>query len=897
MLDFLPNSLSSKRLGSLAMQDWRDQFERGEDKVLRANYRWGAFWALVFMLAGASLDLVVEPDFVWPFITMRVACAVLLGGVLAVLQINFSGASLACLGHVLAALPLIAILWMIDFTGGADSTYYAGLNLVLVGAALLLRWSARDSLINAGLCLAGYAWIAWRHSTDGRILFNNAYFLAVTAVFVVIGCWSGERQRLQEFLLREKAESTKRELEENNAKLKALDKAKTDFFSNVSHELRTPLTLILSPLEKLRQSPTLARDAHLKGLVDMLEDHSLRLLSLVNQLLELVRMDGSTAPILSQRNNLRFFIGSLVEAFRNAAENKGITLRHLFESDSGDDAFIDPEKIERIIVNLTINAIKFTPKGGNIDVETHIDGKNLRLVVRDNGAGISEEQQAVMFERFWQGDTSSRRRFGGVGIGLALVKSITTTLGGHIKVKSELGKGAEFTIDLPLQEGSDTPPPLSKRSAVQTDESDDEDFNRKALFSGVGETDDAVPAVDSAALVGRENYVAVIAEDEVSLRHHLSGAFDGFTMIEARDGEEALERIFEHMPDVVILDYMMPKKNGVEVTRCLRSNAATQRIPILVITASADDAPRKLALEAGVNEFITKPFSLVELTSRLRILVKQRRFETELAASKRALEIAHETLESNASRLIQAERLATLGRMSASIIHEVNNPLNYTRGALHALKDCADSVPSEERADFLEMLGDANEGVERVISTMNDLRGLTKGNTFKMEEVSLQKVVNTSRRLIKADLAGIEMKVDVPDHLVVYGNEIQLSQVFMNLIQNAASFVRAAEARGEMPRIEVTANAAEDGRVWVKVWDNGCGIAEADLERVFDPFYTRRESTEGTGLGLCITQQILTGHGARVEVTSEPDHHTEFSLCFPPLSSIIKEASLDLEAL
>ncbi len=864
-----------------------------EEKVRVGNFRLAAALALVFMLAGSTLDLVVQPKHALYFFFIRLVIAVMLGGVLMALRKVRHGLPLIILGHLVAFLPLVAILWMMASAEGGESSYYAGLNLVLVGASVLLRWRSRDSILNAVLCLGGYGVVALRGMNDGRVVFNNLYFLFVTAVFACTGTWYYNRLRLSEYGLRHELETNRRELEDNHRKLQALDEAKTRFFSNVSHELRTPLTLILGPLEQLRRAPGLTRDTRNQEMLAMLEENGLRLLRLINELLDLVRLDSADMPQRAVRINLRHFIASMAESLRATAESKQIELRHHYETDGGDHFWLDRDKVEKILLNLAINAIKFTPRDGRIDIDANVSEQMLHLTVRDTGAGIKQSEQTLVFERFWQADMSSRRKHGGVGIGLALVKSLTESQGGSIRVESAPGRGTAFFIDLPLTEHD------ADEAGGEAEEAESldvvEQLHQRARLSGVGDSDDGSMSDAQAAFMANPDMDlprVLIADDEPRLRRYLAEAMEGFIVLEARDGQEAWELARQYLPELIILDYMMPEMDGLELSRRLRANKPTSRIPILLVTANAENAPRLEALEAGVNDFVTKPFSTVELNARVKNLIKQKQYERDLAASKLELEVAHEELKDNEMRLLQAERLSALGRMSAGIIHEVNNPLNYARTALHALKSFSKGMDTAEREDFNDVVGDASEGVDRVIRIVSDLRAFTKGNPSAMTTVSLGRVVESARRLISNELNGIELAVDVPEDLTVQGNDNQLCQVFVNLMQNASSFVLAAKKRGETPRIVVTGRRSDTGMVLVTVWDNGSGIAEEDLPKVFDPFFTRRDVGAGMGLGLSICHQILLSHGAKAEVRSERNQFTEFSLCFPPSVTTIRHEAL-----
>ena len=891
-------------------------FQSDEGKLRSENFGRVALFAIIFMVAGVPLDFLADPALTSKFIIGRVICVTALG-ILFLLRLAFGG-RLANFGLLAAVLPLVTLFWMIDISDGAGSPYIAAVNLVLVGAALLLRWRTAHCVIIVLMCMGNIVAVEWyrsltmdleahfrlniagifyaQNSTVERAIYNNLFFLLFTSVVVTTGTFWLNRQRLREYQLRRELEASKRQAEENNLKLQALNQAKTRFFSNVSHELRTPLTLILSPLENLRRAPGLSRDFDTLEIVTRLEQNGLRMLRMINEQLELGRIEGEAMPELPVRTNLRDFVAGIVGALKATAESKNLTLRSTFETDQGDEGWINRNRVERILLNLAVNAIKFTPEHGRISIEMAVRDKHLRLIVSDTGPGISKEHVKMIFERFWQADMSISRAFGGMGIGLALVKAWTESMGGTIDVKTAPGKGTTFTIALPLVDGDKSVPAPEIQNPSTSDGF--AQLDHRALLGVVAEADDSQvadnPAPDAVAALP---LVALVVDDEPSMRTFLAEVIDGFKVIQAKNGVEALELAALHKPHIIILDIMMPELDGLAVIRRLRDNPATGRIPILVLTADNGDETRLEALKLGVDDFLTKPFFSVQLLARARNLVKNRVYEADLAANKRALEVAHATLEHTASRLIHSERLSALGRLSAAIVHEVNNPLNYTRTALHSLKSFGDPMAEEEKADFLDVLGDANEGVERVIKTMQELRTFSRGNTSTKENIKLGAVVETARRLVKFYLAGIELEVEVPGDLVVHGNEIQLSQVFMNLIQNAASFVGAAKERGEAPRIEVKGRRDDSGSNIVTVRDNGSGIAEEHLARVFDPFFTHRDAGDGAGLGLCITHQIMVAHGGTVEVNSEQGKYTEFSLCFPALDSIIKGDSEMLESL
>ncbi len=854
------------------------RFDRSEEATRAGNYRLAALLALGFMLVGSLLDRVVMRSQWETFLVVRIVTAAALGLVLLLLRHYQKGWPLRLLGHLVATLPMVAILWMISYTGRGDSPYYAGLNLVLVGASLLVRWPTIDSILNALLCLVGYLFVVL--PGNGIIVFNNAYFIFVTAVFACVGNAVYNMLRLKEFTLRESLEVSRKEIAESHAALQALDEAKTRFFANISHELRTPLTLILGPIDRLRHSPTISRDSTLSELVATLEDNGFRLLRLINELLDLVRLDGGQLPMRITRVALEPMFRGIVENLRPLADSKQIEVRFHWEPGPQAEINIDRDRLEKILFNLGINAIKFTPNGGRLIVAASVTQDELKFSVKDTGPGIKADDVPQVFHRFWQADTSRRRRHGGVGIGLSLAKDLVDSLGGQIWLESQEGVGSTFLVSVPIV-AADQQDAIPAEVPSTLDPM--EHLHQRARTSGITDLDDQVVSSGIVQIdhTPSAQKLILVADDEPALRRYLLSLLHEYRVIEARDGREAWEMAKQYSPDLIILDLMMPEVDGIEVTRRLRKHQPTAQTPIMLVTANAENTPRIEALEAGANEFLTKPFASAELQARLGNLFKQREYADALLGANKALEAANAAIKENEAELVHSERLAGLGRMSAGIIHEINNPLNYARTALHTLKMFEKYLPDDEKADYADTCHDLNDGIDRVIRIISDLRAFTKGSPTAKGEVNLANVVEASRRLVSNKLTNIQVNVEIDNTTSVWGNESQLVQVFVNLLSNSSDFVLAAKQRGEEPRIDISAEASPGGSVEVTFRDNGCGIPPADVEKVFDPFFTKREVGEGTGLGLSIVHQICTAHGGQITVSSELNRFTEFRMCFP----------------
>jgi len=572
-----------------------------------------------------------------------------------------------------------------------------GLNLVLVGASLILRWRFIDSVINASLCLVTYLGFALSLPGDTSTILTNAFFIMVTAVFACAGTFFYSRLRYQEFLLRHQLDANRQELEENNAKLQALDEAKTRFFANISHELRTPLTLILGPVEQLKTLPSLQSDPKASTMIETLSENGYRLLRLINDLLDLVRLDTGDIPLRPENLDLPKFLDLLGISLRPMAETQQISLQIQSNIPKNPVQYYDRDKLEKIILNLSINALKFTPAGGKVSLNLREEDTDFILTVSDTGKGMTDEDLERIFERFWQADASSKRKARGTGIGLALVKRET--------IETELHK--------------------------ETIADEFDALHEKARLATASPPQHQTAQAASQNLPLRPSNGApqlLVVDDESSMRQFIVSQLEDYEILEASDGKQGWELAKQHLPDLIVLDFMMPEMDGMEVCRLLRKHPPTSRIPIVLVTAHAGDAPRLEALQAGVNDFLTKPFSSVELRARIRNLLITVQHEREIAESNTNLTQALVQLQENEEQLVRAEKLTSLGRMSAGIIHEVNNPLNYAKTSIHLLKSYRDLIPAGEQADYDDTIVDLNEGVQRVIDIITDLRAFTRGD-------------------------------------------------------------------------------------------------------------------------------------------------------------------------
>ena len=409
-------------------------------------------------------------------------------------------------------------------------------------------------------------------------------------------------------------------------KLKIIDQLKSQFLANISHEFRTPLTLILVPLEEMISAT--AVNPETKSQLSVMDRNARRLLKLINQLLDLSKIENGNVPLELSRQNMVSFVQNIVRTFEALAVRKNISYRFLCPKEEIFMEF-DQEKAENIIYNLVSNAFKFTPEGGKIEVslaeasstepeegKKGVAGESyVQITVSDSGPGISEEHLPHIFDRFYQAEGSNVRKSAGTGIGLALTKEMTELHGGKITVKSKKGQGTCFRVLLPLretvQEVRDIQEVPEKGSFLPYKAADDE--IEEPNFAGSTEG----PEKEEAPLL-------LIVEDNKDLRLQIKKILSqNYRVEEAENGTEGWQKACEYMPDLIISDVMMPGKDGFALCSQLKSDPATSHIPAILLTARTDSEEEGLRI--GADDYITKPFNAKTLALKVRNLLDTRK--------------------------------------------------------------------------------------------------------------------------------------------------------------------------------------------------------------------------------------------------------------------------------
>ncbi len=915
-----------------AESDIRTAYADYDRQIGVGRIRVGVWLAMILLPLGAVADLVVYPGLAMTFFPIRCLAAAMMSPFLLLIRTDWGQRNYRALGVVLAMCPALCMIVLIALADGAPSTYYAGLNLVLLTIGLVLRWTLVESLIGFTIVVLLYSTVCWTApgTAQFRFFFNNIYFLVLTGTIVVTGNHLQSQLRFREFASNHQLDLSRRELEKSNKRLMELDELKGRFFANVSHELRTPLTLLIAPLESLRGRIGASVDAQSRDWLDTMYANGMRLLKLINDLLDLVRLDTGRLHLDKVPIELGDFFRGLLNSVKSAAQEKGIRLDCDVDS-SLTIIYADLDKMEKVFLNLLFNSVKFTPAGGSIRILARAESDFAIIQIIDTGMGISPENAPHIFNRFWQADTSANRKFQGTGIGLALVKELVEAHRGTVEVRSQPGAGTTMVVMIPIgtpkmRATSTVASPATGigvaangaavaatveiatpgapasgqevRGGIEPEVVEPENawmvslYKRASLFTAMPQPRDALRVQMPVGI--RKRVRLLIAEDEADMLRFLRSQLDDqYEVIEAVDGDQAVTLATQYLPEIILCDMMLPEKDGLQVCRELRARASTKALPFLMLTARADDETKLRALAAGANDFLTKPFSSTELKVRIKNLADTYKLQQQLEWQNQKLESTNEDLKdalqelkTTEVQLVQAEKMASLGRMSAGIIHEINNPLNFARTGLHMLSRQAPHIPNPERGNFDETIRDIQEGISRVAEIVSDMRSYTHPQGGGTEDVDIRSCVDAALRFLVAELKDrVVVSIEIPPGMTLRSDRNKLMQVFTNLLQNSSDALKAREEAlvgGEPARINISGEVCGDGRRVLRFWDNGTGISEGNLAKVFDPFFTTKEVGHGTGLGLSISYRIVRDAGGHITVRSEEGRFCEFSLEFGP---------------
>jgi len=425
---------------------------------------------------------------------------------------------------------------------------------------------------------------------------------------IVIGLYAIRRFELNRTKLRNELKLKEIEVKQKSE----LEEIKSRFFANLSHEFRTPLLLIKGPLEQIKKGKDKEEN------IDLIEKNSERLKSLIDQLLELSQLEKASVPLKARKLNIVTTLKGIISTFESLAKQKNIQLT-LKKSINDEIFWIDKDKFEKIIINLFSNAFKFTPDFGKVEVsinEKSENGKSFaELIISDSGISIPQDKIDKIFDRFYQVDDTSKRTYGGSGIGLALVKEFIELHKWNISVKSDTGKGTEFKIEIPYGDEH-----LSNDEKISMGENlAEQRINQEIVVENIQKNIELNPKKNN------DKKSILIVDDSEDVRKYLKSLLiENFSISEADNGESGIKKAAEILPDLILSDVMMPSMDGLEFCSKIKSEWQTSDIPVILLTAKASFESKLEGLEIGADDYLTKPFDSRELFTRIKNLIDQR---------------------------------------------------------------------------------------------------------------------------------------------------------------------------------------------------------------------------------------------------------------------------------
>ncbi len=664
-----------------------------------------------------------------------------------------------------------------------------------------------------------------------------------------------------------------------NERLRDLDKMKSRFFANISHDLRTPLTLILAPLELMLSAEAGPLTEEQTDQLDGIRRSAMELLKLINDLLDLSRLEETRMTLQVNPVDLSAHLNRLTDFAQPLARRKNIELK--LAVDEGIKIDADEDKLERALVNLLSNALKFTDAEGTVSITARTIADYAQVEIKDTGIGIPEDALSSVFDRFGQVDPSITKRRGGSGIGLSLAKEFVELHRGRLTVTSKLGEGSAFLVEIPIGLSSQLsihPTPQATPEGPSTDPRESEkpgipEWTDQLLarpeyrFMSIDKATERRSVVPRTRSDGFKAARILIADDNAEVLKYVQQLLlDKYDVWTAEDGQQAWDLLVTHRHDLVIADVMMPKMSGLELCKRIKVDARTQDTPVILLTARGDVEHRVEGEAMGADKYFTKPFNQRELRVAISNLLEGRARRMEAGARKRS---------------------ATVETLLSGMAHELHNACQQVTTALSAYwklakkgstdKDRKGAMSDAELVDRLhQMEGISGRALERITTVVKSLSQYAQNQMqVPWTDLDLDELIAREVNLITGSHnKGIELKLLLQSGATIRGPQEEIRQMVLNIVENA---VQAVDVGG----IVEVGTSLKQGKVCLRVCDNGCGIPADQRERVFDPFFTTKTPGKGMGLGLALCKRTVIDLGGTIELKTNEGVGTEVYIELP----------------
>ena len=671
------------------------------------------------------------------------------------------------------------------------------------------------------------------------------------------------------------------ELANKNTELNKLDRLKDEFLANTSHELRTPLNGIIGLSDALLQGVAGTLSVKATHNLGLIKSSGQRLFGLVVDLLDMSKLKSGKVELTWDIVDLYGIANTVLEVTKSTIVGKKLEL--INDILHGTIVHGDKNRLEQVLYNLIGNAVKFS-ESGFVRIHTIIQGERIQVCVEDTGIGIARDQQQEIFNEFVQADGSTERAYAGTGLGLSVVKQLIALHHGTVEVASELGKGSIFSFDLRIADAV-LKQDLPDQAKARMSKSGDVHSSSNAAMAGMAKSGDVHSSTNNAVMAksgdvhsstnavmaelpksGQKSINAktiLIVDDEELNREVLANYLEinNFESLIARDGLEGLAMIQSTLPDLIMLDIMMPQMSGYDFCRKVRETYSETELPIIMVTAKTKEEDLALGFMVGANDYVTKPYNRDILFARV---------STHLTISKQYTEVK------------QADRAKT--EFFKVMSHELRTPLNAIIGYTDMVcEDLSDEEGMDEYVDDLNKALTAGKNLLTMINAVLDLNKIAAGDvSITITAFAIQPFMAVIYQLFVPLLAKTKNKLSIDiaqQPPLIYTDYQKLLLVIANLVENGCKFTHGGD-------IKVSINFIVNSTQFV-ISDTGIGIHPEHIEKIFAPFMQADTSDTrkygGTGIGLALVKANTDLLHGQIDVTSREGEGSKFTLVVPNL--------------
>ncbi len=851
----------------------------------------GYLFCIILIPSAFIFDILVFPD-KWPQLLMvrlvsMVSCLLLF--CLSNYTILKKYPSQMC--QVLNIVVAGTIAYLVFITGAYKSPYYAGFILIFICIAMVLPWGVSGSFV-AGLVIIFIHFtlnlfpILLKNSSlvYWPLVWNSIYFLTFSFILVIISSGIFESTRRQIFVSSQQEKIRSKKLEESRNEIDTLLKNKSRFIANITHELKTPLSIVIGNSEIFMERVA-NLDKTLSEQLQIIHRAAFQLAMHVDRIIGVASTDDPDQQLSTANYDYVGVVEHIFSLFEARAKDEKISYSLNIPS-SPLVINADVVRIEEVLNNLIQNAFKFVDTGQSITVTVGTDGEEIFTEVADTGCGISEDLIGKVFGRLFQVDDVLSKRHGGIGVGLYLCKRNVELHGGKIHVQSKVGKGTSFRFTLPLYVDQNvnivkTMPDIdeerrtsnSRRAASDRRMSErikkfeyqqtlGLDSLAKMAFSGnVKDFENQDPSSSS---------ILVIEDNPGMMKVIVDALFEDYNLFIAEDGFEALEKLKENAGKIslILSDIMMPGMSGFDFCKKVMESKEHQHIPLIFVSALLNEADQLKGYSLGATDYIIKPYNIKILKEKVAHWISRRKYEM----------VLHDISDSLEQRVKETSRLKDI------IMHEINNPLQVITTANYMLqkqKEMVDENPSELGEKVSRNVEMLDKGIQAMRSVMQAAKSLESLQLSSKRPEYVRNLFDDTLSQCSHLLQGVFHYIDTGKDLFeerVLCEKKMLTQVFVNLVRNATEAIQEKNESGE-GIIRITAERTERNHVLFRIEDNGVGIPQEILRKLFRFKYTTKK--DGTGIGLHVSKMIVRLHDGDISVKSEEGSGTSVLISLP----------------